>query len=57
MTFVKICGITCAGDAMGARDAGANAAGFVFAESPRRISPARALFHSRSFLCTRLCLT
>ncbi len=37
MTLVKICGITNAGDARAASDAGADAVGFIFAESPRRV--------------------
>lgn len=41
-TFVKICGITRLGDARAAVRAGANAVGFVFANSPRRVSPAQA---------------
>lgn len=40
--FVKICGLSSAGHAQAAVDAGADAVGFVFAESVRRIDPARA---------------
>lgn len=42
MTFIKICGITRLADAQTAVRAGANAVGFMFAASPRRISPPRA---------------
>jgi indole-3-glycerol phosphate synthase/phosphoribosylanthranilate isomerase len=38
-TKIKICGITNEKDAMMAIEAGASALGFIFAESPRRITP------------------
>jgi len=44
MVGVKICGITSLGDALAAVDSGANALGFVFADSPRQISPEKASF-------------
>ena len=42
-TFVKICGIRDADTAAAAAAAGADAVGFVFAKSPRRVTPAEAL--------------
>lgn len=41
-TFIKICGLRDAADVSAAVAAGADAVGFVFAESVRRISPANA---------------
>jgi phosphoribosylanthranilate isomerase len=42
MTLVKICGITNPGDARLAADAGADAVGFIFAESPRHVGVEQA---------------
>ena len=36
---IKICGLSSAEDVLAAVDAGANAVGFVFAESPRKVTP------------------
>ena len=41
--FVKICGMTSAEAVAAAVEAGANALGFVFAESPREVTPERAV--------------
>jgi phosphoribosylanthranilate isomerase len=42
MTRIKICGITSLQDALAVVQYGSDALGFVFAESPRKISPERA---------------
>jgi phosphoribosylanthranilate isomerase len=42
MTMVKVCGITNPADARMAAEAGADAAGFIFAESPRLVSAEEA---------------
>jgi len=42
MTWIKICGTTNLEDAQLAVEAGADALGFIFAPSPRRITPAQA---------------
>jgi len=42
MTWIKICGTTSLADAESAVEAGADALGFIFAPSPRQISPEKA---------------
>jgi phosphoribosylanthranilate isomerase len=41
-TWIKICGTTCLSDALAAIEAGADALGFIFAQSKRRVTPEQA---------------
>lgn len=52
---VKICGLTDPADARQAFDAGASFLGLIFADSPRRIDPDRALEIRRAVPGARLC--
>jgi phosphoribosylanthranilate isomerase len=46
-TWIKVCGIRRRSDAFAAAEAGVDAIGFVFAESPRRIDPTEARLIAR----------
>jgi phosphoribosylanthranilate isomerase len=41
-TWIKICGTTCLEDALKSIEAGADALGFIFAPSPRQVTPEKA---------------
>ena len=41
-TWIKICGTTCLEDALSSIEAGADALGFIFAQSKRRVTPEQA---------------
>ncbi|MFH1277218.1 MAG: phosphoribosylanthranilate isomerase [Candidatus Eisenbacteria bacterium] len=49
MKAIKLCGLTGENDVRVARELGAEFAGFVFAESPRRVDPGRAAELRRGF--------
>lgn len=57
MTWVKVCGLSRRADVMAAVDSGADAVGFVLAESPRRVSPEAARSLSEDVAVDRVLVT
>ena len=57
MTWVKVCGLSRRTDVMAAVDSGADAIGFVLAESPRRVSPEAARDLSAGVTIERVLVT